>query len=378
MKTISLIVLLLKCSFLIGEQFETKIIDAVVNTYINESVNASVQFILHYKNVSGSGLRVHTLSDYAQDDNPVIIVVRQEKGVLSWQIPFYVKKDAGNNIYEKYYSVSRTLCPIENNPKLLSATSRSADVFVTVSSSSRDNIKFSIKLTHQNVFYINEINQPIQDQVAPSAPIFFQVNLPPDVDAALVKTTSNDPTCSILSIQNVSCPVYDLDLNVQFEGSYQTFAGQAGITITREQYPSGAYIVLVAKSDDFACHNSLQLVNDDFIDERIKTFELDVVRKITNIEYVVATFGALGMFFGFYMVVLLISCVLCLKEDRMGTIEEDRRPIIGGVATIETGQETEDRLETIPEETVDIHHQIVCQIANVEEERPNQVKRLYC
>ena len=33
---------------------------------------------------------------------------------------------------------------------------------------------------------------------------------------------SQDWTCAILSVQNITCPVYDLDLNVKFEGSYFT------------------------------------------------------------------------------------------------------------------------------------------------------------
>ena len=38
----------------------------------------------------------------------------------------------------------------------------------------------------------------------------------------LVKMSSPDQYCAILSVQNITCPVYDLDLNIQFEGSYQT------------------------------------------------------------------------------------------------------------------------------------------------------------
>ena len=59
-------------------------------------------------------------------------------------------------------------------------------------------------------------------QVSPSAPIFFQVNFPENAESLLVKMSSSDQICAILSVQNITCPVYDLDLNVQFEGSYQT------------------------------------------------------------------------------------------------------------------------------------------------------------
>ena len=63
---------------------------------------------------------------------------------------------------------------------------------------------------------------PFSAQVSPSAPIFFQVDFPKNVDSLLVKMSSPDQYCAILSVQNITCPVYDLDLNIQFEGSYQT------------------------------------------------------------------------------------------------------------------------------------------------------------
>ena len=92
-----------------------------------------------------------------------------------------------------------------------------------------------------------------QALVSPSSPIYFQVNLPLEVDSALIKFTSPDDVCSILSVQNVTCPVYDLDLNIKFEGIYQTVNEKAGLTLTRAQYPNGFYLVFVAKTDDVSC-----------------------------------------------------------------------------------------------------------------------------
>ncbi len=227
-----------------------------------------------------------------------------------------------------------------------------SDVFVTISSSSDKNVKFSVQLTLQETFRVQALDRKFNAKLSPSAPIFFQVQLPEDVDSALIKMASNDRICAIMSVQNISCPVYDLDLNVQFEGSYQTVVGQGGLAFTKKDYPSGVFLVLVAKSDDSRCTKSLRLnsegsPNDN--SDRVKTVSLEVQRLISDDEYFIATFGAFGIFVGFYLIVLLISCVLCIKEHRMGSIEEDQSPI---VATIEVNpdENIDTRLETIPEE----------------------------
>ena len=45
--------------------------------------------------------------------------------------------------------------------------------------------------------------------------------MPADLEVALLKLTSGDSRCMTLSVQNLSCPVYDLDTNVLFEGIWQ-------------------------------------------------------------------------------------------------------------------------------------------------------------
>ena len=42
-----------------------------------------------------------------------------------------------------------------------------------------------------------------------------------------------------------------------------------------------------------------------------------IVRKITEEEYLVATFGAFGMFVGAYLVVILVSCLICVRKRRV-------------------------------------------------------------
>ena len=112
------------------------------------------------------------------------------------------------------------MCPIENHPEKLLGSVQT-DVYITVSTSSTKNVSFTIRLYKQEIFQITDFNQSVSAMASPSAPIFFQVNLKEE-EAALVKFESKDGICAILSVQNVTCPVFDLDRNVKFEGLYQT------------------------------------------------------------------------------------------------------------------------------------------------------------
>ena len=100
-----------------------QVIEAKLNEIYTNFIDSSQELIYHYKNVQDSGLRVFSESLNAFEDFPILIVVNQQKGVLSWQIPFHVRRDDNHN-FDRYYSVNRTLCPIENNPKLLSSGQR--------------------------------------------------------------------------------------------------------------------------------------------------------------------------------------------------------------------------------------------------------------
>ena len=139
--------------------FETQIIDSNLNEVKTQSVNSSVQLIFHFRNVVDSGLRVYTYSAQADQYQPLIFTVRQEKGVVSWQIPFYVRRSK-KNIYDHYPLVNRTLCPIDNHPKLLQ--DRQSDVFISVSTSSLHNIEFEVLLHQQKIFQVTKIDEEIQ------------------------------------------------------------------------------------------------------------------------------------------------------------------------------------------------------------------------
>ena len=76
--------------------------------------------------------------------------------------------------------------------------------------------------------------------------------MPPDLDVALLKLTSGDTRCMTLSVQNLTCPVYDLDTNVLFEGMWQVlfyFGGPLALSYTRD------HLVCVTRSKTSTCTN---------------------------------------------------------------------------------------------------------------------------
>ena len=50
--------------------------------------------------------------------------------------------------------------------------------------------------------------------------------------------------------------------------------------------------------------------------ERTKVVKCDISKKITKDEYLTATFGALLMFIGAYFLVILVSCIICVRYGR--------------------------------------------------------------
>lgn len=47
-------------------------------------------------------------SENVSREYPILVVARQQKGVLSWQIPLLVDTKSGD---VEFYNTSRTLCP---------------------------------------------------------------------------------------------------------------------------------------------------------------------------------------------------------------------------------------------------------------------------
>uniref|UniRef100_A0A8C3U3H8 SID1 transmembrane family member 1 n=1 Tax=Catharus ustulatus TaxID=91951 RepID=A0A8C3U3H8_CATUS len=206
----------------------------------------------------GAGREVDAVRVYVNSSSenlryPVLFVVRQQKGVLSWQVPLIFR-----GLYQRTYNyqeVSRTLCPSEPTPE-----TRPSDqiIFVDIASMAPFNIAYELLVTRLENFQL-KTNKAFNFTASPSQPQYFLYKFPQDVESVIINVVSEAAyPCSVVSVQDIVCPVYDLDHNVEFNGVYQSMTKQAAITVQRKDFPGEQFfVVFVIKPEDYACGGSV-------------------------------------------------------------------------------------------------------------------------
>uniref|UniRef100_A0A671S0N2 SID1 transmembrane family member 2 n=1 Tax=Sinocyclocheilus anshuiensis TaxID=1608454 RepID=A0A671S0N2_9TELE len=238
----------------------------------------------------GVRVSVELMSESAQ--SPVLFVVRQKQAVLSFQVPLILR-----GLYQRKYQytqLGRTLCQPPTK-----AVAETQFFYVDVSTLSSAGIHYQLRVSR-----------------------FFKYVFPDGVDTVIVKVSSqkNFP-CSVMSIQDIQCPVYDLDNNVAFIGMYQTMTTTAAITVQRKDFPSNSfYVVVVVKTEDEACGGPLRfypLLPDELLDagNRSKTLDVIVSPAINSEVYVMGMLFCLGIFLSFYLLTFLVACVENKRYD---------------------------------------------------------------
>lgn len=254
--------------------------------------------------------------------NPVLVVLRQERGVLSWQLPLMVPT---KNDRVGYNRTSRTICPNnnyeywrerldgpENAPSNTFNTTVDEQIIITISSSSNVSLSFTLILDIEEDFIVSVDKAPPPFVVNPSEPKFYQFkwgNESTDPHSVVLQVDSDSDLCMVVSIQNITCPVFDLERTVQFEGYRQTVTTRGGITLTRSLFPKGFYIVFVVKGDDFDC---TEAPTHTSIREKKVTFSFKP--SIGYDEYFIAAASAFFMYLSFYVVTLIVSVAYYFKK----------------------------------------------------------------
>ncbi|NXR65399.1 SIDT2 protein, partial [Rhadina sibilatrix] len=299
-------------------QFNTTYIDWVDANLLNiYAFNHSVR----RNRTEGVRVSVNVLSD--QKDRPVLFVVRQKEAVVSFQVPLILR-----GLYQRKYAyqeVSRTLCQPQTKAEV-----ETQHFYVDVSTLSL-NTSYQLRVTRVENFVLRT-NERFSFNATAAQPQYFKYEFPEDVDSVIVKVTSAMAfPCSVISIQDILCPVYDLDNNVAFIGMYQTMTKKAAITVQKKDFPSHSfYVVVVVKTEDEACGGALPyypLSKDASPDEpvdqhnRQKTLEVMVSPAITSEAYVRSVLFCLGIFLSFYILTLLIACwESCRQHKRKGLL----------------------------------------------------------
>ncbi|XP_049883725.1 SID1 transmembrane family member 1-like [Pectinophora gossypiella] len=346
-------------------------------------VNKSTEYIMEFAGdleAYDTPARITVASDFANRTYPLFITARQQKGVFSWQLPMLVQTPFS---LEQFTNISRTLCPHNN---LFAEDEDTCDVssvnipIVHLTSASPDPIRVTIVVETVQDFYI-KMNSTTNLTVTPSQPkyYFYPFDQGPKMDlgtqnlkrrymchekldnseekelhryfvqsnalrteysswlsrpkSVIVMIESDDDICAVVSIQNFSCPVFDNERDILYDGYYLTMTRRGGITLTQDTFPLGFYIVFIVKSSDEDCvasgsNSSLprmasylgwsgETVRVRTDDHRVKTFSFRIIETISYQEYLIAAGAVLGFFLSFYVAFVII--LICQRRKMLNT-----------------------------------------------------------
>ncbi|XP_064125091.1 SID1 transmembrane family member 2 isoform X3 [Loxodonta africana] len=312
-------------------------------TYVDE-VNGELVNIYTFNHTvtrnRTEGVRVSVNVLNKQKGAPLLFVVRQKEAVVSFQVPLILR-----GLFQRkylYQKVERTLCqpPTKNESEV-------QFFYVDVSTLSPVNTTYQLRVSRMDDFVLRTGEQFSFNTTA-AQPQYFKYEFPEGVDSVIVKVTSNKAfPCSVISIQDVLCPVYDLDNNVAFIGMYQTMTKKAAITVQRKDFPSNSfYVVVVVKTEDQACGGALPFY--PFIEDSPRpgptspsqapgdyfftnlTFRFQTNRLIKGIArkpseaYVDGMLFCLGIFLSFYLLTIILACWENWRQKKALLVAMDR------------------------------------------------------
>ncbi|KAL1462447.1 hypothetical protein WDU94_014281 [Cyamophila willieti] len=216
-----------------------------------------------------------------------------QKSIYAFQIPYVVQTKDSRYQYEE---TSRTICPN------MVSEDTDQDMIITVSSTSPQDLDFSVLANLSDDFIVKASDQ--RHLVAtPSQPIFYSFRFDSNTDSVLLVVNSTDLICMTLSVQNVSCPVVDLESNVQYRGHWQTVTSQGGMLLKKTDFPLGLFIVFVVHSDDSACSGS----KDSTVSNRNKSISFRLEENISDQTYMMASLALLSIFVIVYVLAFFLG-----------------------------------------------------------------------
>uniref|UniRef100_A0A7N8XBJ5 SID1 transmembrane family, member 2 n=1 Tax=Mastacembelus armatus TaxID=205130 RepID=A0A7N8XBJ5_9TELE len=325
------------CSGAVGETKNVVQKDAEFDVTYNDTVTSENQTIYAFNHTVSrnktEGVRVSVDVLSQGFESPILFVIRQKQAVLSFQVPLILR-----GLYQRKYPykhVGRTLCQPPTR-----AASESQYFFVDVSTLSNQGTNYQLRVSRVESFTL-QTDTKFSFTASPSQPQYFKYVFPDGIDTVIVKVNSemNFP-CSVMSIQDIQCPVYDLDNNVAFIGMYQTMTKKGAITVQRKDFPSNSfYVVIVVKTEDEACGGPLRfypLRPDELIDagNRSKVLDVMVSPAINSDIYVIGMLFCLGIFLSFYLLTLLVACL----ENKRVSKKREVFQIPADMSPAETGK----------------------------------------
>ncbi|KAK7794274.1 hypothetical protein R5R35_013605 [Gryllus longicercus] len=289
------------------------VLEGKYNKNYTFSVNDSREYIFQFDEAVDTPACITVECYDSNRTYPILIVVRQQKGVLSWQLPLIVETATSRR---EYYRTNRTLCPDNNYYLESQLTASSRDVIVSISTASPHNVTFSLLVKTVDNFFV-QLSQTYDVLVSPSEPSYFAFKFQKeDPDTVLLQVDSKDEICTAVSVQDLTCPVFDLERNVQFEGYWQTISSQGSITLSRDAFPSGFYVVFVVKGDDYECSGKVPGYANSTVEPRRKNLTFSLSPGITYRDYILATLCTVAVFVVVYILCFVIAITYYVRRRR--------------------------------------------------------------
>ncbi|XP_055337875.1 SID1 transmembrane family member 1-like [Paramacrobiotus metropolitanus] len=248
----------------------------------------------------------------ASEEEPILIIVKRQRTVRSWQLPLIMEENHGYSFF------SRTLCPLHNHASTEIPLAGSDEFYVEIFSVSSTRLSYSLMVATFPGFSVSHLPN-FELRVSPSEPQYVHYRMQPATNRVVVKVnaTVGDTYCSYLSIQSVRCPVGDLEADLRLDGRYQTVTSRAAIEVTRAQFPSGEfYIVVLVHTRDDDCTESrglfslLQRHSDAkgtvYHAPRYKTVNVTVIESLDAEGYILATVVPVLIFLGFFILSVVL------------------------------------------------------------------------
>ncbi|GAB1859726.1 SID1 transmembrane family member 1 [Camponotus japonicus] len=307
-------------SILSSSAFSSIVIQAKYNQSYQNTTNATVEYVFLYSaaNISLETAKIEIESN-ATHNLPLTVIVRQTTGILSWQIPLLVN-GADSVVYNK---TSRILC----STKYYRYAPKDEEEYINVaiSTASHENVFFNLSVVKVEDFYLSPGNKKVVE-ISPSEPIYYGYIFSKQANSSvIVRVESDNDICMTVSIQNTSCPVFDLERNIELSGHWQTVSRRGGITVPREAYPSGFFVVLVVKGEDTECNGI-----SESSPLRTKNVTLIINPTISKQDYIVATAsaGAIALCFCiFYITAMIMFNIRKSRELIQEPINEQNQDI---------------------------------------------------
>lgn len=275
-----------------------------------------------------TALRVSTQSKGALDNFPVIFVVRQQEGVISWTIPFYL------DFQYEFYQVSRTLCPVDKNHR--KDIKPKQDIIIEVSSLAENSTDFYLTTSLIENFELR-LGEKKDVTVTPTEPKYYMFSFPLGVESVIVTGNSKDTNCLTMSIQDIRCPVYDMDRNIRFHGLYQTMSKEAAIVVQNSSKlltENAFYVVLVLMPNNMECSSIEEVIPGGKIRSKNLTILINNTTPVNKYSYAIV--ASVGVFFMVYVIagVIILIFYLCDKNEGFLSLSEQER----GIQPAEGGQ----------------------------------------